>query len=264
MRNRLVKKKHYCVAGILQTILVFRKLLVKKVDPITIGEKKMKKSLSGLVAGLCLVGLANFSNAATVQLTYTADNFVGAWWVNGMAQELGTNASDWTKQDTISLSLVDGTDYSIVWFLGNANGKTPSQNGTVPGADPAAFLAKITGDIVGGNIYTNDDGDWSAVLAPPPDNIDPQDFPNWTWDNIYVTSFGSYGVSPWSTKAGLSGFDANSEWIWKSGKDASIYLMTSFKTTGTSPVPEPATMILFGTGLAGLAAARRKKKAFLI
>ncbi len=30
---------------------------------------------------------------------------------------------------------------------------------------------------------------------------------------------------------------------------------------GNAPLPEPATMLLFGTGIAGLAAARRRKKA---
>ena len=37
--------------------------------------------------------------------------------------------------------------------------------------------------------------------------------------------------------------------------------ITSAQQTGTNPVPEPMTMILFGTGLAGIAARARKRRA---
>jgi hypothetical protein len=45
------------------------------------------------------------------------------------------------------------------------------------------------------------------------------------------------------------------------GYDYFILDNFEYVTTSTAPVPEPATMLLMGTGIAGLIAARRRKKA---
>ena len=49
--------------------------------------------------------------------------------------------------------------------------------------------------------------------------------------------------------------------VWSGDNDAGTIASISNIDVATAPVPEPATMLLFGTGIAGLIGAKRKKRA---
>lgn len=88
------------------------------------------------------------------------------------------------------------------------------------------------------------------------------------WQSL---GYATYALSLFDDEASLTGRDVLAEWItdgyFYTGTDAYLESMGEALlglSSAAAPVPEPATMLLFGTGIAGLAGGsriRRKKKA---
>ena len=106
---------------------------------------------------------------------------------------------------------------------------------------------------------TIDDYDWLvAIINDGVNNIYDLEV---TGTNIgtYIMDLTAYQNSTISLSFGL---EADwSDWAYGSVASFSNFDLTTSGGTGTqAPVPEPATMLLFGTGIAGLVGARRRKK----
>ncbi len=71
-----------------------------------------------------------------------------------------------------------------------------------------------------------------------------------------ITNSKNNGDSPWGTIAGI---DQNANWIWGSALEpGSGYGEYQIFRTQVTAVPEPATLLLLGSGLLGLAVLRKR------
>jgi len=207
----------------------------------------MKKELLPLLVGGALLGTAGPAlGIAVTDLSFTYFN--GTTIVTEYAdQVLGPNYNENTPNESIA---VFGDTFKFIAKDENSTNPSAVSTGT---ADGVAFTFNAVNFVKTG-------GEWALswtgsipvyfdfVVATKAGN----DFAYYFFDNIYLADV------PNNSGSGtyLIGYHQSPT----SDNTSSLSHLSLYGVSDSIPVPEPATMLLFGTGLAGLAGIARRKK----
>ncbi len=221
---------------------------------------------NSFIVGLALLGMIGTANATpiTMTATITADNHYALYSGNQAGDDVrfvGRNefgnigsagGSNWTNPEDFTFSVEsDGYIYVAAWGDGIAAQGWIGQFLTGTGsiltntASWEVFLTNI-------DLYHNNGH--APTVSALGTQIALANNAGWNPVSYYLDN----GSSIWGTIADIS---ADADWIWGSPlSPGSFFGGYQLFRTQVAPVPEPATILLFGVGLAGLASARVRKK----
>ncbi len=206
------------------------------------------------------------ANATTLSGTLTVDNAFNAY-LSTSASSLGTlltSGANWGQSFSFSnVALTAGETYYLNIEAANIDG-------------PAGFIGSfgLSGSgfhFANGRQKLNTGvAHWTGGFNAATSNL-PQ---SWTSAAGSVVALGSNGSAPWYSRSGIA---STAQWIWPSDSQSSPGTPTNnggectnctvdFQATiladkaAPAPVPEPASIAVFATALAGLAFTLRRRR----